>query len=149
MHWLRYFPYWTVVIWYTHAQCWSWLHTVYQCTLRFVTGCKVLTHHCTLYAKWPSLALQDSLIGTYLLISPSLVCSLLTFVGIPQPKLAIIVCAQITLLLSVPRVHTEFGKQGFMFLAPAAWNLLQTDLQLEDLIQKCLKGSEGKSNWNL
>ena len=129
--------------------CIGW--TLYHSALRFVTGCTALTHHCALHAivKWPSLALQDSLIGTYLLISPSLVCSLLTFVGIPQPKLAIIVCAQITLLLSVPRVHTEFGKQGFMFLAPAALNLLQTDLQLEDLIQKCLKGSEGKSNWNL
>ncbi len=32
-------------------KCLQSLHTAYHCALRFVTGCKRLTHHCTLYAK--------------------------------------------------------------------------------------------------
>ena len=34
------------------------LDTAYHGALRFITGCKALTHHCTLYAQveWPSLA---------------------------------------------------------------------------------------------
>lgn len=36
--------------------------------------------------------------------------------------------------LDVSKSPTEIGKQAFMFSAPAAWNHLHTDLQLDRLI---------------
>lgn len=47
---------------YMHAPvtCLRSLDTVYHCALRFVTGCKNVTHHCTLYkkAEWSSLSVR-------------------------------------------------------------------------------------------
>jgi hypothetical protein len=41
-------------------RCLSLLDTVYHNALRFVTGCKASTHHCTLYkmTNWPSLSVR-------------------------------------------------------------------------------------------
>ena len=116
--------YWTVVIWctYTAAQCWPWLHTVYQCTLRLVTGCKALTHHCILYArvKRPSLALPR--LTHWHIFNYNSILNLLPPYHrgyISQRTSNYPLRLNDTSLLSVPRV----GKQAFVFPAPAAWKL--------------------------
>ncbi len=42
--------------------------------------------------------------------------------------------SQDLLLLSVPNVRLEMGKRTFRFAAPAAWNLMQNDLGLRELV---------------
>ena len=98
---------------------------------------------------WPCV---DSLTGTYLFINPSLVCFSLTFVGISHSKLVIIVCTQMTpsycpslrFRLNLANRHKDlFAK----FTAPAAWNHLQTDLQLILIkaFKNVVKGLEANS----
>lgn len=43
------------------AKCLLSLNSVYHCALRFITGCRHLTHHCELYTKvnWPPLSVQS------------------------------------------------------------------------------------------
>lgn len=37
-------------------------------------------------------------------------------------------------MLSVPKTRTEMGKKAFLYSAPSAWNTLQKDLKLTDLV---------------
>ena len=58
--------------------------------------------------------------------------------------------SQESLLLSVPSVRTEAGKTAFQYSAPTAWNNLQKDWKLKDLIpighfKRLLKGLEMRS----
>ena len=126
---------------------------MYHSAVMFVTGCIALTHHCTLYARvlWPSLALcrlthwyifiYKSILG----LLPSYLCG---YISLKTSNYCL--CSNDTLLLSAPTVCTEFGNKAFMFFAPAAWNHLRTDLQLDELIpirafKNVVKGLEANS----
>jgi len=57
----------------------------------------------------------------------------------------------IYIYIYVPNVRLEMGKRGFKFAAPAAWNLLQTDLGLREpvsfgVFKNRLKELEGNSS---
>ena len=119
------------------AQCLRSLDSVYHCALRFVTGCKHLTHHCTLYVKadWPSLYVRRRIhwlcfiYKTLIGLVPDYLCAyLLRNQG--QYSLR----SQDVLQLTVPRARTELGKKAFKQVAPFAWNALQRDIKLRDLI---------------
>ncbi len=64
----------------------------------------------------------------------SLVCFLFPFVCTSLLKPVIIDFCQMTLSTDRAKVRTELGKQAFMFSVPAAWNQLQTDWLLQELI---------------
>lgn len=113
------------------AQCLQSLDTVYHCALRFITGCKYLTHHCTLYAKaeWPSLYVRrrthwlSFIYKTLLGLVPTYLC---TYLSRSQGHYSL--RSQDALQLSVPRVRTELGKKAFKYAARCTWNTLQKDL---------------------
>ena len=119
------------------GKCLQSLNVVYHCALRFITGCSRLTHHCELYALsgWPSLGarrykhwmilIYKALLG----LIPSYLCSLLQRTGSLYA-----LRSQGIIRLFVPRVRTELGKKAFSFAAPSAWNALQTDSNLSELI---------------
>uniref|UniRef100_A0A3B4Z3D2 Reverse transcriptase domain-containing protein n=1 Tax=Stegastes partitus TaxID=144197 RepID=A0A3B4Z3D2_9TELE len=74
---------------YMHApaQCLHSLDTVYHGSLRFVTGFKARTHHCTLYARvqWPSLTMRrlthwhNFIYKSILGLCPSYLCEYILF----------------------------------------------------------------------
>ena len=125
---------------YMHApvNCLNSLDSVYHGALRFITGCRALTHHCTLYGRveWPSLAarrlshwhifIYKAILG----LLPNYLCVYISRTQNPIYNLR----SNDRYELSVPRMRTEFGKQSFMFSAPKAWNLLQDTLNLRELI---------------
>ncbi len=43
-------------------------------------------------------------------------------------------CSQDLFLLTVPKVRTELEKGSFKYAAPSAWNQLQNDLNLQELV---------------
>lgn len=104
---------------YMHAssQCLHAIDTVYHSALRFITNCKALTHHCTLYVRvgWPALATRR-LVHWYVLIYKAIL-------GLLPPYLCIYILqksvgsyclrSQNLFLLSVPNARTELGKKGF------------------------------------
>ena len=121
---------------YTNA-CSTSLHLLdasYHGALRFITGCKSLTHHCILYEKvgWLSLSARrlhhwyifvyKALIG----LLPSYLCIHLTFKSNSTYSLR----SQDFLTTSVPLARTEFGKRAFAYSAPTTWNGLQKALKL-------------------
>lgn len=113
------------------------LDSAYHGALRFITGCKPFTHSCTLYnlVQWPSLAqrrltrwrlfIYKSIIGTL----PPYLCRLMSF-KVSTRSLR----SNDNFNLVVPRARTELGKQAFRISAPSAWNLLQNDLKLDNLV---------------
>ena len=125
---------------YMHApaKCLQSLDSVYHSSaLRFVTGCKALTHHCTLYSRveWPSLAArrlshwQTFIYKAILGILPQYLCSYIS-----KTESTYSLRSNDCYLLHIPKVRTEFGKHSFMHFAPAAWNSLQSTLNLKELI---------------
>ncbi len=125
---------------YMHAsvQCLQMVDTLYHSSLRFITNCKALTHHCELYARvgWPALATRRFThwcIFIYKAILeplPRYLCVLITQNNTGQYSLR----SQDFFLLSVPNVRTEIGKRAFSYSAPSARNLLQKNLKLKDLV---------------
>ena len=114
------------------------LDTVYHGALRFITGFKSLTHHCLLYARvgWSSLSarrLNHWRILIYKCILGLLPSYLLTYIS-QKSTASYNLRSQDLFLLSVPKVRTELGKKAFRFAAPHAWNELQKDLKLKDLV---------------
>lgn len=124
---------------YMHAPvtCLRSLDTVYHCALRFVTGCKNLTHHCTLYknAEWSSLSVRRF---THWLtfIYKALLGMVPFYLGIHLVRNHGHYSLRSTgfVTLTVPRVFTELRRKAFRFAAPSAWNSLQDELNLSDLI---------------
>lgn len=90
---------------------------------------------------WPC---TDSLTATYLFISPSLLCSSLIFKAVSH-SINYCLRSNDTLLLSVPEVGTEFGKQAFMFSAPTAWNRSQLEELIPITLENVVKGLEANS----
>ena len=119
------------------ANCLRSLDTVYHGALRFVTGCKALTHRCILYARveWPSLAARRLIhwhIFIYKAILGLLPHYLCNYIFKSQSNYCL--RSNEFYLLIMPKVHSEFGKHCFKFAAPAAWNALQKTLKLKELI---------------
>lgn len=87
------------------------LDAIYHCALRYITGCKSLTHHCTLYTKvgWLSLSARR-LLHWYIFIYKAIIGLLPSY------------------------LCTEFGKRAFMYSAPSGWNNLQKTLKLQAFI---------------
>ena len=114
------------------------LDASYHCALRFITGYKSLTHHCTLYSKvgWLSLSARRLLHWCTFIykditgLLPSYLCTYLTFKSDSSYSLR----SLDFLSTSVPRTCTEFGKRAFMYSAPSAWNTVQKTLKLQELI---------------
>ena len=114
------------------------LDATYHGALRFITGCKSLTHRDTLYDKvgWPSLStrrlhhwyifIYKALIG----LLPPYLSSYLTITSNPRYNLR----SEDFLNASVPRARTEYGKSAFAYSAPKTWNQLQTTVKLTTLV---------------
>ncbi len=115
---------------YMHASSQSLhaLDSVYHGALRFITGFKVLTHHCDLYERvgWPSLSmrrLQHWYIFIYKAILGLLPSYLLTYISVNNIG-TYNLRSQDLFLLSVPKVRTELGKKAFKYAAPSTRNKL-------------------------
>ena len=114
------------------------LDATYHGALRFITGCRSLTHHCILYKKvgWLSLParrlhhwyifLYKALLG----LLPLYLCTHLTVASNSSYSFR----SQDFLSTSVPRARTEFGKRAFVYSAPFTWNGLQKSLILQAFI---------------
>ncbi|KAJ8287209.1 hypothetical protein GJAV_G00048920 [Gymnothorax javanicus] len=79
---LPHLDYGDVLYMYAPASCLQLLDAAYRGTLRFITGCKPLTHHCVLYSlvNWSSLhALNLSLVRFNLQIHPWFVAFLFNY----------------------------------------------------------------------
>ena len=61
---------------------------------------------------------------------PAYICSLITRRNVGSYSLR----SNDHLLLFVPFARTELGKRAFVYSAPSAWNYLQKDLKLSELI---------------
>ena len=120
------------------AHCLSKLDAAYHSALRFVTNCKVLTHHCTLYARagLPSLTVRR-LSHWYIFIYkamlgklPSYICSLISRRIVSGYCLR----SHAVVLLNVPTARTVLGKIAFRCAAPLSWNSLQIKWKLSNLV---------------
>ena len=113
------------------------LDSIYHSALRFITGDKFRTHHCTLYQSvgWSSLSdrrVQHQLLYIYKAILqklPDYLNSLLSWrTGRYQTR------SQDYLLLDIPFARKEIGKKAFKHYAPRVWNTLQESTKLDTLI---------------
>ena len=120
------------------VHCLHMLDIVYHGALRFVTNYRALTHHCILYSKVTlacsvnMLAYSHWYVFIYKAILGRLPCYLSVFLTRKHGNYGL--RSQDTMLMTVPRVRTELGKKAFMFSAPFAWNSLQNELKLQDLV---------------
>ena len=120
------------------ANCLVKLDAAYHSALRFLTNCKALTHHCTLYTKavLPSLTVRR-LSHWYIFIYkamldklPSYICSLISL----QIESSYCLRSHAVVLLNVPSARTVLGKKAFRCAAPLTWNSLQKCLKLSTLV---------------
>lgn len=125
---------------YMHASSQSLhaLDTVYHGALRFITGFKALTHHCTLYewVGWSSLSICR-LIHLCILIYKAILGLLPSYLFsyINQSNAGTYnLRSRDLFLLSVPKARTELGKTAFRFAAPSARNMLQKTLKQNELV---------------
>ncbi len=108
-----------------------------RCLSWIITGCKLLTHHCTLYSSvsWSSLSMHRTL-HWYNFIYKSILGLLPTYLStyMSRKQCCLSLCSQGFITFSIPSVHTEFGKKAFSYSAPPAWNTLQQELKLSSMI---------------
>lgn len=119
------------------VSCLQHLDAAYHGALRFITGSKPLTHHCTLYSlvNWSSLSIRRTL-HWYTFIYKSILGLLPAYLS------NYLSCKQSTYSLRthdfityfIPVVRTEKGKRAFSYAAPSSWNSLQLSLKLSSLI---------------
>ena len=116
----------------------SKLDAAYHSALRFLTNCKALTHHCTLYAKvvLPSLTVRR-LSHWYFFIYkamldklPSYICSLIS----RRIESTYCLISHAVVLLNVPSARTVLGKKAFRCAAPLTWNSLQKEWKITKLV---------------
>ena len=123
---------------HTSAQCLHKVDTAYHASLRFITNCKALTHHCELYSRvgWPALATRrlchwySFIYKAILGLLPYYLCVLIKQKSAGNYSLR----SQDCFMLTVPNARTEIGKRAFVYSAPSAWNILQKVLKLNDFI---------------
>ena len=117
------------------------LDAAYHGSLRFITGCKPLTHHCTLYSltDWSSLSMRRTT-HWYLFIYKSIIgllpSYLSTYLTRKQSDHSLRSLDYIT--FAIPSVRTELGKKAFCYAAPVTWNRLQQKLKLSSFISNYL-----------
>ena len=113
------------------------LDPVYHSALRFITGDRYGTHHCTLYNKvgWPALSEQRDnhwkiyIYKTITGLLPLYLSSLITWnCNYLNTR------SQSWLSLYLPRVNTNWGKTAFCYKAPHIWNEVQKLLKLASFI---------------
>jgi len=108
------------------------LDSVFYGFLTFISNCKLLTHHCTLYStvNLPSLS-NRRLTHLYILIYKGIIgrvpCYISEFLCFTQSTYGL--RSHKTISLNVPQARTELFKKAFMFFAPSTWNDLQKTLQ--------------------
>ena len=113
------------------------LDAAYPGALRFITGCKLLTHHCTLYSltDWSSLSMRRTT-HWYLFVYKSIVgllpSYLFSYMRRKQSDRSLRSLDYIT--FAIPSVRTELGKKAFSYAAPGTWNRLQQKLKLSSFI---------------
>ena len=109
------------------------LDAMYHSALRFITGDRYGTHHCTLYNKvgWPALSERRDFHWKILIYK--------TIIGLMPPYLASLISwnrntvntRSLSLLtLHLPHANTKLGKTAFCFKAPFIWNEVQKSLRL-------------------
>ncbi len=113
---------------YMHApkHCLQVLDSVYHGALRFITNSKVLTHHCLLFSRVGWLALSSRRRKHWCLFIYKVILGLLPSYlqqnifqkGIKNYGLR----SQDYYLLSIPKVHTNMGKQAFSYATPFECN---------------------------
>jgi len=113
------------------------LDSVFHGALTFISNCKPLTHHCTLYStlNLPSLSnrrLTHLYIFIYKGIIGRLPCYISKFLSFTQSTYGL--RSQKTISLNVPQARTDLFKKAFMCFAPSTWNELQKTLKLQCLI---------------
>ena len=113
------------------------LDAAYHGALRFITDCKPLTHHCTLYSlvNWSSLSTRR-LLHWYHFIYKSILGLLPTYLSsfMSRKHFSHSLRSQDCITFTVPSVRTELGKTAFSYSAPSTWNSLQQSLKLSHLI---------------
>ena len=120
------------------ANCLRRVDAAYHASLRFITNCKALTHHCELYSRvgWPALATRRlshwyTLIYKAILgLLPNYLCVCINQRSVGQYSLR----SLDFFMLTVPNARTEMGKRAFGYSAPSSWNMLQNVLKLRELI---------------
>lgn len=120
------------------SSCLQMVDTVYHASLGFITNCRAMTHHCELFSRvgWPSLVTRRQghwytfIFKAMLGLLPPYICTLITQRSVDSYSLR----SNDQLLLSVPFARTELGKKAFVHLAPFAWNMLQKDWKLTELL---------------
>lgn len=115
------------------TKCFQSLNTVYQCALRFVSGCACLTHHCDLYSKagWSSLSVRRNTHWMPLIYKALLglvPAYLNSFLQRTKSRYALRSCDIVHQFGHW--VQTDLGKRAFSFAAPSAWNTLKTNLNV-------------------
>lgn len=120
------------------SQCLHSLDTVYHGALRFITDLKTLTHHCNLYTRvgWSSLTTRR-LKHWHILIYKAILGALPLYLRMYINRKctgSYRLRSENFFLLTVPKVRTDLGKRAFSYAAPQAWNLLQTELKLRELV---------------
>lgn len=130
------------------ASAWSsyWLATVYHSPLRCVTACKalaVLPHIPESFGLYSLTYLYILILKFILGLLPSDLCGYNT--------LKTSLCSKDSFLLTLLWVHTEMGKQSFMFSALKTWHHLQKKLQPDPIqgIKNLVKGFGGKAQLKL
>ena len=123
---------------YSTSQCLHALDTLFHGALRFITNLKTHTHHCLLYSRveWFSLSIRRWM-HWHLFIYKAVLGLLppyLTAYILPRSAGTYHLRSQDLFLLSVPKARTDFGKKAFNFAAPSAWNQLQNELRLKELV---------------
>lgn len=114
----------------------SWYHGA----LRFLTGCKPLTHHCTLYflagPRWPYAGWFTGIIYKSICdLLPAYISDYMLHKHLSHS------------LQSLHYIHRSISlyrtwKTGFSFSAPCSWKTLQKDLQLSaDFTCRCKRRS--------
>ena len=113
------------------------LDAVYHGALRFITGCKPITHHCTLYTlvNWSSLSMRRT-IHWYIFIYKSIIGLLPPYLTsyLSRNQSSYSLRSRDIITFSIPSVRTEHGKKAFSFSAPSSWNTLQQSLKLSSFI---------------
>lgn len=102
------------------TECLQSLDVVYRCAVRFVTGCRRLTHHCVLYAKSGHLwACAELCIGWILFTKLFLVWFLLIYAYISKKLIAIMVCILAMFFICLFLVYKlSWGKGPLVLLPP-------------------------------
>ena len=113
------------------------LDAAYHGALRFITDCKPLTHHCTVYSitNWSSLSMRWTT-HWYLFIYKSIIRLLTSYVStyLTWKQSDRSLRSPDFILFAIQSVRTELGKKAYSYAAPATWSMLQQRLKLYSFI---------------